>query len=85
MLVGKAKECEGAHEIEAGYFESLEQCAHACDSLSEMFVYGTREHGVDNQYCRDDNNCKCMCEENTIDYTCKTAAHDAYNLYAFKK
>ena len=88
MLVEKAKECEGdANEVAVGFFESLELCAHACRGSSQMFIYGTTEHGFAKSnlgYCRHDDKCKCVCEKDTVNNTCKTLAHTAYNLYAFK-
>ena len=53
-----------------------------------MFAYGTVVHGLEKQervYCDHDNKCKCLCEQGTVDYTCKTKTHRGYNLYAFKK
>ena len=86
-LVAEQQECGGA-ESWGGEQPTLQGCAHACEGISTMFVYGTNEWVPDHlkealRYCNAPG-CRCFCEiVASPDGTCVHNHHFGYRLYRF--
>ena len=75
-------ECLG-RETFKGYLDSPEACADSCRMSSEMFIFGSDQHGVTE--CDATGLCPCYCEHDTESSKCVEEIENlAYDLYVFQ-